>query len=211
MLAFIDKPLWELAPRALEIYRAAFDHANTTLLPFGILDNERRLTNFLAQILHESSALRVTHENLNYSSQRLTEVWPVRFPTPKSAAPYALNPRKLANKIYSNRMGNIGPDDGWRYRGRGMLQITGRDSYERIGIILHIGLADDPELAVLPEASLAVAAAIWKWRDCNKLADQNNVRAITRAINGGYIGLLDRVDWLKKVQRAYGMPDVLDA
>ena len=89
----------------------------------------RDLPNFLAQVLHESGMLQRLEEGLSYSAERLTQVWPRRFPTLSSAMPYARNPRALANRVYGGRIGNSAPDEGWRYRGRGLIQITGRDNY----------------------------------------------------------------------------------
>lgn len=97
----------------------------------GLLDKPNRLQFFLAQLGHESSGLTVDEENLDYSAARLMAVWPSRFPTLAAAQPYAHNPRALANKVYGGRLGNIGPDDGWKYRGRGYIQLTGRDAIAR--------------------------------------------------------------------------------
>lgn len=104
--------------------------------------DERWLAYMLATAHHETGAkFAPVIENLNYSAKRLTEVWRTRFPTITSATPYVNNPRKLANKVYGGRNGNTGPDDGWRYRGRGLIQITFKDNYAKYG------LADTPEKA----------------------------------------------------------------
>ncbi|MCK3780472.1 chitinase [Ensifer sesbaniae] len=106
-----------------------------------VIDN-RYLAYMLATVFHETGGtMQPVTENLNYSAERLTQVWPSRFPTIASAKPFARNPRKLANKVYGGRMGNTGPDDGWLYRGRGLPQITGKENYEKFGI------ADTPEKA----------------------------------------------------------------
>lgn len=106
-----------------------------------VIDN-RHLAYMLATVFHETGGtMQPVTENLNYSAERLTQVWPSRFPTIASARPFARNPRKLANKVYGGRMGNTGSDDGWRYRGRGLPQITGKTNYAKFGI------ADTPETA----------------------------------------------------------------
>ncbi|WP_063979517.1 hypothetical protein [Ensifer sp. Root423] len=106
-----------------------------------VIDN-RWLAYMLATVFHETGGtMQPVTENLNYSAARLAEVWPSRFPTVAGAKPFARNPRKLANKVYGGRMGNTGPDDGWRYRGRGLPQITGKENYDKFG------LAKTPEKA----------------------------------------------------------------
>lgn len=115
-----------------------------------VIDN-RHLAYMLATVFHETGGtMQPVTENLSYSAERLTEVWPARFPTIASAKPYARNPRKLANKVYGGRMGNAAPDDGWLYRGRGLSQITGKANYAKFGI------ADTPEKA----AEMATAVRI---------------------------------------------------
>lgn len=109
------------------------------------------LAAILAEAYHETGGkMQPVVENLNYSAKRLTEVWPKRFPTIASAKPYASNPRKLANKVYGGRLGNVGPDDGWRYRGRGLPQITGRENYEDHGI------ADNPDAAAEMDTAVRI-------------------------------------------------------
>jgi putative chitinase len=104
--------------------------------------DHRWLAYIFATAHHETGArFAPVEENLNYSAKRLTQVWPSRFPSIAAATPYANNPQKLANKVYGGRMGNVAPDDGWRYRGRGFVQITGRDNYAKYG------LADNPDAA----------------------------------------------------------------
>jgi len=106
-----------------------------------VIDN-RHLAYMLATVFHETGGtMQPVTENLSYSAQRLTEVWPSRFPTIAAAKPFARNPRKLANRVYANRMGNTGADDGWRYRGRGLAQITGKSNYSKFGLV------DTPEKA----------------------------------------------------------------
>lgn len=169
---------------------------------FGISNTANRLQFFLARIGHESGGLTVVEENLNYSAQRLTQVWPSRFPTLDSAQPFANNPQALANKVYANRMGNGAPDsgDGWDYRGRGYIQITGRDGYRSVGGVIGIDLVNNPGLAATPADALRVACGFWKWKNINAACDTGDFVQVTRLINGGTVGLADRQAWLEKVR-----------
>jgi putative chitinase len=134
----------------------------------------------------------------------MTQVWPGRFPTIASAQPYARNPRALANKTYGGRMGNRpGTDDGYNYRGRGLIQITGRDGYRQVGRIAGLPLEENPELASSGEFLLEVAGAFWQWKGLNPKADVDSVVAVTRLINGGTNGLADRKEWLAKARRTF--------
>lgn len=151
-----------------------------------------RICHFLGQIHHESKGLTRLEEDLNYSAKRLTEVWPKRFPTIAAAAPYAGNPRKLAEKTYGGRLGNTAPGDGWKYRGGGLIMNTGRENYERPGELIGVDLVAQPELLRTPAIAALSAAAYWADHGCNELADRENVTAITRRIQGGSLGLDDR-------------------
>ena len=158
---------------------------------------------FWAQLGHESGGLTIREENLRYSAKRMTEVWPNRFPNIAAAKPYANNPKALAEKTYGGRMGNgpAGSGDGWKYRGRGGIQLTGKDAYEAVGEIAGLDLVNNPDLASKPENYLRIALAFWKWKGLNAVCDRGDFTAITRKINGGIIGLADRKDWLAKVQK----------
>lgn len=168
------------------------------------INTRLRTCHFMAQMFVESGGLRITEENLNYSAKRLCAVWPKRFPTLRSAEPYAMNPRALANRVYGGRMGNTGPDDGWRYRGRGPKQITGKDNYRAIGKVLGLDLVKEPDL--LLEALIGVRAAIafWKMNGCNAPADKNDIRGVTLKVNGGYNGLADRRAAFRKAVQVWG-------
>jgi len=203
-----DQVIRALAPRALEAYVTAFRCAGAILPIFGVMKNDRRLSHFLAQVLHESGGLTLERESLSYSAWRLMEVWPSRFPTRASAEPYALSPVLLANNVYGGRLGNTAPNDGWKFIGRGMIQLTGKENYTRVGEALGVDLVTDPELVLRPEFSLSAAAVIWRDAGCNEKADRDDLRLVTRAINGGYIGLLERGRWLTLVRRVMGMPPV---
>jgi putative chitinase len=198
-----------LAPSARSSYRTGFDKSAPVLAAFGISDNALRMAHFMAQILHESSALTAQFENLNYSAPRLPVVWPTRFKPrgPLDPGLYAHNPEKLANAVYGGRMGNTAPGDGYLYRGRGLIQITGKDEYIAITSILRKKFPTTaPDLAATPDAvvsedwCVAVAAAVWEQKGCNPLADQDSIKTITFRINGGYAGLAQREDWLRKTK-----------
>lgn len=190
-----------LVPQANPLYRQAFDGVGV-LESFGVLDNPLRSEHFLAQLLHESGGMRLLTEDLSYSAKRLTEVWPSRFPTQAAAEPFARNPRALANRVYGGRMGNIEPEDGWTFIGRGFLQLTGRENYARIGAMLGIDLEQHPSYALLPEYSLQIAAAVWGSAGCNGHADRDDLPAVTKAINGGFNGLVYRRGWIARVRAA---------
>lgn len=195
--------LAEITPNALPTYRESLMCANT-VLPLFAINSELRAEHFLAQILHESGGLTVMTENLFYTTaERVKAVWPSRFPTLDSARPFLRNPEKLANKVYGNRPMDLGNDqlgDGWMYRGRGAIQITGKAMYRRIGETLEADFVARPELVTTAQYVLAVACHVWKIKGCNKLADVDDIRAVTKAINGGYNGLADRQLWLNKIR-----------
>lgn len=162
-----------------------------------------RLAAFLAQAGHESAELTRLVENLNYGAAGLANTWPGRFavdPTARQRVPNGLalrlerQPEAIANAVYSNRMGN-GPaasGDGWRYRGRGLFQITGRAQYQRCGNALGLLLVDQPELLERPEHAALSAAWFWEDNGLNALTDAGDFEAVTRRINGGLNGLAER-------------------
>jgi putative chitinase len=157
---------------------------------YGILAKPRRVAAFLAQVSYESARLTRLVENLNYSAQRLMQVWPRRFPTLASAVPFAHSPEKLANAVYANRMGNgdAVSGDGWRYRGRGPKQITGRNNYSLMQRLLGLPLLDQPDLLRVPAYGALSAAAYWDHAGCSRLIDAGDYVGVTRAINGALIG-----------------------
>ena len=141
MIGFSLPALKSITAGSQFIYRQAFESYDAQLGPFGVLASRLRAEHFLAQVLHESGGLLRLVENLNYTAERLVEVWPSRFPTLEAAEPFAHNAHALANQVYGGRMGNTDPEDGWRYLGRGLLQLTGRASYTKVGAALGIDLA----------------------------------------------------------------------
>jgi putative chitinase len=204
VIAFDLRHLERLAPHARDAYREAFARADV-LAGSGMLEHGRRLAHFLAQVCHETGGLTVLVENLHYRAERLLQVWPSRFPTLDAALPFEGNPRALANKVYGGRMGNVDPDDGWKYIGRGLLQITGRDHYARVGKALGIDLVGQPQLAISPDYALRIALETWRASGCDAPADADDIEQVTRKINGGRIGLADRKAWLVKTKTVLGV------
>lgn len=156
------------------------------------INTRLRVCHWMAQLHHESNGFTRLVESLNYSAKRLTEVWPARFPTLVAAKPYAHNARALANKTYGGRLGNTEPDDGWRYRGRGWIQLTGKANYETFGKLIGVDLVKSPEMAGEPDTAARLAAAYWASKGLNALADKDELATITKRINGGLNGLADR-------------------
>lgn len=190
-----------LAPKALPAVRQAFDDADAVFEQYRLVTPIRQ-AHFLAQVLNETGGFRIIEENLNYSAIRMCQVWPSRFPTLESAQPYARNPEALANKVYGGRMGNNQPGDGWRYRGRGLLQPTGCEAYRLVGRVIGVDLEADPDAAMAPKNLLPGSLAIWNAKKCSAYADLDDLRTVTRLVNGGYIGLKERGQWLAKAKEA---------
>ncbi len=162
--------------------------------PAGIDANPLRLTEFLGEMAHESQGFTRLAESLIYTSAaRIRAVWPTRFPTEASARPFVRAPERLANHVYGRRLGNVHPGDGWRFRGRGIIQLTGRANYAEAGRALGLPLEDEPDLVAEPEVAVRVAAWFWTRHKLNPLADWGMSEAITRRINGGLAGLDDRL------------------
>ena len=193
--------LSSIFPKAVDSDLQAFiSFGEQALKESGILQGLTRLQYFLAQLGHESNGLTHREENLNYSATRLMEIWPSRFPTLAIAQKYDRDPEKLANFVYGGRMGNVDPGDGYKYRGRGYIQLTGRETYREIGKVAGLDLEGSPELAAKPENAIRIACAFWTWKKINPSCDVGDFTAVTKRINGGTNGLTDRLEWLSKVQ-----------
>lgn len=150
------------------------------------------IDDFLGQVLHESAGLTRFTEGLSYSAERLCVIWPSRFPTLASAKPYAHNPEKLANKVYGSRMGNgnEASGDGFRFRGRGPIQLTGFDNYLFVGDLIGQDLTGLPELMEQPRFALEATIAWWEDRIPDSML--GDAERVTKRVNGGLIGLADR-------------------
>ena len=169
----------------------------------------RRVAHFLAQVGHESARLTVTEESLFYrTAGRIQAIWPSRFLTESDAQPYVANPRALANLVYGGRMGNVGTDDGWNFRGRGLIQTTGRRNFTRL--VEVFGLASPEKAAIWAttrEGAAMSAGVFWADQRLNDLADQGGsdvVEAITLRVNGGRHGLADRREIYARAAAAVG-------
>lgn len=161
---------------------------------YGI-DTSLRVAAWLAQIAHESARFACVVENLNYSAEGLQRIFPRHFPTDDLAQKYARKPGPIASRVYANRLGN-GDEasmDGWTYRGRGLIQITGRGNYLACGKALGLPLVSNPELLLTPSHAAMSAAWFWDARGLNAVADLGEIERVTRLVNGGLHGLADRV------------------
>lgn len=182
---------------------------NPAMDKFGI-NTPARIASFLAQTGYESGQFNKLVENLTYkTAARLMKVWPKRFPTEASAAPYVDNEEKLANFVYANRIGNgdVNSGDGYRYRGRGIIQITGRSNYADISKVLVVDLVNDPDLLLTPDLAAMSAAYFWQGHGLNALADDEtddndleDFTTITKKINGGSAGLDQRLALFKTIE-----------
>jgi putative chitinase len=174
---------------------------NSAMEEFGI-DTPKRVAGFISQSAHESAAFSRLSENLNYSSEALLRVFS-RYFTQQEALEFAHKPGDIASRVYQNRMGNgdYKTRDGWKFRGRGVIQITGRDNYQLCGAALGVDLIENPDR--LLEIDLACRSGAWYWdsRKLNDLADEGDVVAMTRRINGGLNGLKDRTEIYSKLMR----------
>jgi putative chitinase len=172
--------------------------APTVFAEYGIT-SPLLVAHVMAQGSHECGAGSEVVENLSYSAQRMPQVWPTRFPSAAAAAPYAHNPRALADKVYNGRMGNRpGTDDGYNFRGRGFSQTTGRDEYERLGAKTGLDLVNHPDLLTDPAHFLECGVANFVLCGCLPFAQKDDVLNVTKRLNGGTVGLVMRKEWLSK-------------
>lgn len=194
-----------LFPRATQPHRDAFADKVAPLFKLHGLDrNLYRAHFFLAQIGHESGGLTIQRENMNYTTAaRLVKIFKKYLPNEAAALPYVGQPEKLGNLVYANRMGNgnAASGDGYRYRGRGYVQLTGKDGYKEVGTRARLDLVGQPDLATGAESALKVALSFWDWKSANAVCDTGDFEAVTRRVNGGIIGWDDRLAWLDKVRR----------
>jgi putative chitinase len=154
-----------------------------------------RVAHFVAQCAHESGNFVFIKENLNYKAASLMSVFKKYFPTQELAQQYANKPERIANRVYANRMGNgdEASGDGWRFCGRGLIQLTGKDNYTFFAGSLNISVEEAAEYLATFEGAAQSACFFWEQNNLNRFADANDTKGLTRAINGGYIGLEDRI------------------
>ena len=174
-------PVWEAA-------------LNTTFDRFDI-SHPLRQAAFIGQAAHESGNFKMLVENLNYRAETLMKVWPKRFPTLEFAKQYERDPKKIANSVYANRMGNRdeASGDGFRFRGRGLFQTTGHAGYYHAGQALGEDFVMQPDLVATPQYAALTAGFFWSTHKLNQYADSRDYKTMTKKINGAYIGLEDRM------------------
>lgn len=165
---------------------------NQTFVKYDI-NNSKRQAAFIGQCAHESGNFKTLQENLNYSAEGLMKTWPSRFATKEIADQYARQPAKIAGKVYNGRMGNTSEEEASKYFGRGLIQLTGKDNYERCGLAIGVDLLSDPDLLLDPRYATLSAGWFWNKHGLNELADAQEHGIITKRINGGTLGLDDRI------------------
>ncbi len=176
---------------------------NDTFSQFGILTPNQQAA-FIGQCGHECGHFRILEENLNYRAATLMKLWPKRFPTLEIANAYAGNPKKIANMVYANRMGNRDESsgDGYRFRGRGCIQLTGHANYFHAGKALGVDFVMEPDLVATPKYAAMTAGWFWSTHGCNEAAEAQDWVKLTKKINGGTIGLEDRITHTKQALAA---------
>lgn len=184
---------------ALGIDAKWLEPLNDVFDKFEINTPERQAA-FIGQCQHESANFKVLEENLHYKAESLMRVWSSRFPTIEIANEYANNPEKIANKVYANRMGNgdEASGDGWNYHGRGLIQLTGKTNYGNCGSDLGVDFIGDPSRVATPEYAALSAGWFWSTHGLNALADAKDYTGMTKRINGGTLGLDDRIAHINK-------------
>ena len=178
------------------------DALNETFQKFGI-DTPDRQASFIGQCGHECGNFKILEENLNYKAETLMRLWGSRFPTLEIANQYAKNPQKIANKVYSGRMGNRDETsgDGYRFRGRGCIQLTGHANYFHAGNACGVDFVMQPDLVATPQYAAMTAGWFWSTHNLNQYADSKDYATMTKRINGGLIGLDERVAHINQALR----------
>jgi putative chitinase len=169
------------------------DALNETCERFAI-DSPYRIAGFISNVAHESAGFKFVKENLNYSAASLMKVWPTRFPSVEIAQRYAMNPEKIANRAYADRMGNgdESSGDGWKFCGRGLIQLTGKNNYVAYSMACDNESLQKPEIVEQPKYAAESAGWFWSVNRLNQLADAQDIGGMCKRINGGYNGLDDR-------------------
>ena len=157
------------------------------------INTPKRQACFIGQCMHESGGFKFLKENLNYSAKALMNTWPSRFPDIDTAEKFERQPEKIANKVYSGRMGNTEDGDGAKYIGRGLIQLTGKDNYKAFGEAIGEDLVANPQLVEEPRYAALSAGWFWNRKQLNLLADSMDIDTMTKRINGGNIGIQDRI------------------
>jgi putative chitinase len=187
-------------------YLDHWTEALNKILPDYGIDTPQRVAAFVAQAAHESGNFTALHENLNYRAVTLRKVFPKYFPTDEMAAQYAQQPEKIANRVYANRMGN-GPEesgDGFRYCGRGLIQLTGQQNYQNFADSIETPLEQVPDFLQTFEGAVQSACWFWENNNLNQYADTDDILTMTKRINGGTIGLEDRKRHYEHAKHVFG-------
>lgn len=187
-------------------YVTYWHHALEQLLPDYQIDTPQRMAAFLAQCAHESGGFTAIKENLNYRAVTLRKIFPKYFPTDELAQQYAGKPQAIANKVYANRMGNGDEEsgDGYRYCGRGLIQLTGKDNYFWFAESLGISTEEASEYMETFEGAAQSACWFWETNNLNQWADRGDILTLTKRINGGTIGLEDRKSHYEHALNIFG-------
>jgi putative chitinase len=204
--ARLDKALRAVAPHLPDAERAAWAAALVAPLHRSSITAPRCVAAFLGQCAVESGGFQSLEEDLNYSAPRLCQVWPNRFPTTEAATACALQPELLANRVYANRMGNgdEASGDGWRFRGRGLIQMTGRAAYQRFARAMDLTPAQAVEHAATRTGAADSAVWFWSANQLNTLANTWSLDLLTRKINGGTEGAAERTRLCEAALHAIG-------
>lgn len=194
MAVHLDAALHAVAPHLTGTARAEWVNILGAKLYKADILKPRRAAAFLGHCAVESGGFLILEEDLNYSAARLCEVWPARFPDAEAAQACAFRPQALANRVYANRMGNGNPasGDGWCFRGRGLIQITGRAAYERFAKTMNMTIDQTVAHCATPAGAADSAIWFWSYNNLNRLADAWLLDSITRTVNGGLAGAAER-------------------
>ena len=187
-------------------YLDHWTEALNKILPDYGIDTPQRVAAFIAQAAHESGNFTALHENLNYRAETLRRVFPKYFPTDALAQQYAHNQEAIANRVYANRMGN-GPEesgDGYRYCGRGLIQLTGQQNYQNFADSIETPLDQIPDFLQTFEGAVQSACWFWENNNLNQYADTDDILTMTKRINGGTIGLEDRKKHYEHAKHVFG-------
>jgi putative chitinase len=176
------------------------------ILPAYDINTPERVAAFIAQCAHESGYFKFLKENLNYRAESLMKTWPKHFPTLEIAKQYERNPQKIANRAYANRMGNgdEASGDGWRYLGRGLIQLTGKENYSWFAASIETPVEEMPEYLQTFEGAVQSACWFWDQNGLNKFADSRDIVTMSKRINGGTIGMEDRIQKYEKFLKIVG-------
>ena len=201
---FTQEQLKEMIPR--NPYVPQWYEAVSSILPEYEINTPQRVAAFLAQCAHESGGFVFLKENLNYKAPSLRKVFPKYFQDDATASAYANKPERIANRVYANRMGNgdESSGDGWRYCGRGLIQLTGKDNYTFFAASLDIPVEEASEYLQTFEGAVQSACFFWEQNNLNKWADSGDILTLTKRINGGTIGLEDRIKHYEHALHIFG-------